>query len=95
MTHYEVGLPLSERRFLLPDAETLPSLTQQSLEAMSQSIYYTAVDQFVGENRTGAIVGAWSTIDPMRLERDLGNLLLVDYQRAFVVRVQVYILLMR
>ena len=82
VTHYEVGLPLSERRFLLPDAETLPSLTQQSLEAMSQSIYYTAVDQFVGENRTGAIVGAWSTIDPMRLERDLGNLLLVDYQEG-------------
>ena len=64
-TTYEVGLNISERRFIAPakDART-----------QGKSVYYTAVDQYRAIDRQGAMVAAWSTLDPSRLEQGLlGN----------------------
>ncbi|HEY9199158.1 MAG TPA: Ig-like domain-containing protein, partial [Gammaproteobacteria bacterium] len=71
---YEVGLPVSERRYLSPLSPDpgghIPVATRQ----LAKSVYYTAVAQFQGEDRTNALLGAWSNVDPMRIEQDLGNL---------------------
>ena len=63
-TRHEIGLPISQRRFFLPQA---------GAEQDAESVYYTAVDQFTSDNRTGAFVASWSTVDPMRLEPGIGN----------------------
>ncbi|MGH8373185.1 MAG: Ig-like domain-containing protein, partial [Gammaproteobacteria bacterium] len=74
VTTHEVGLPVSERRFLLPTkpAGSTPSSGER---AAAQSVYYTAVSQFQSDTQTGALLGAWSNVDPMRLEQGLGNAL--------------------
>ncbi|MGI9273747.1 MAG: Ig-like domain-containing protein, partial [Endozoicomonas sp.] len=64
-TVYEVGHNISERRFLAPSGNN-----QQA----GRTVYYTAVDQYKAVDREGAMVTAWSTVDPSRLERELlGN----------------------
>ena len=72
---YEVGLPVSERRFLLPAAPASTGLSDSD-RSRAQSVYYTAVSQFQSSDQTGAMLGSWSTVDPMRLEQGLGNVLL-------------------
>ncbi|MGD8642193.1 MAG: IPT/TIG domain-containing protein, partial [Gammaproteobacteria bacterium] len=67
-TFHEVGLPITERRYLKPSADSPASV--------AKSVYYTAIDQFVSDTQTGGMIASWSNIDPMRLEQGLGNLLL-------------------
>ena len=62
---YEVGLPLAESRFIAPS---------ENNQAHARLAYFTAIDQYRSNTRTGAMVTAWSTIDPMRIEQGLGNL---------------------
>ena len=69
ITYYEVGLNTSERRYLAPTADT---------QNLANQVYYTAVDQYRSLDRKGAMVAAWSTIDPMRIEQGLGNALVQD-----------------
>ncbi|HEX6549757.1 MAG TPA: Ig-like domain-containing protein, partial [Gammaproteobacteria bacterium] len=70
-TTHEVGLPVSEKRFLLPakPGAASPSAGERTV---AQSVYYTAVSQFQSDTQTGALLGAWSNVDPMRLEQGLG-----------------------
>src|SRR5690606_15092056 len=63
--YYEVGMPVSERRFLKPADNTISKLA-------AKEVYYGAVAQFKDSERTGAMVGAWSTIDPTMVEQGLG-----------------------
>jgi len=74
-TLHEIGLPVAERRFLLPAApiNAEPDAVEKTV---AQSVYYGAIDQFRGVDRTGSLVGAWSSIDPLRVERGLGNALI-------------------
>ena len=52
-------------------------------QGKAQTVYYTAVDQFHGEDRTGAMVATWSFYDPMRLDPGLGNATrLPEYSRT-------------
>ena len=74
VTHHEIGLPIDEQRFLLPCA---------NCEAAAQTVNYTAIDQYRGADRTGAMMAAWSTYSPMLLEPGLGNpYLLPGYSRT-------------
>ncbi|RFA32307.1 hypothetical protein CAL65_20005 [Alkalilimnicola ehrlichii] len=59
-TRHEIGLRISERRFLLPG---------QNARTEARNVYYTAVDHYRGEYRHGALLGAWATQDPMRIEQ--------------------------
>ncbi|MCG8435138.1 MAG: Ig-like domain-containing protein, partial [Gammaproteobacteria bacterium] len=72
-TTHEVGLPVSERRFLLPTDPGPDNIPSPGQEELAKSVYYTAVDQFKNAERTGAMIGAWATADPMRVEQGLGN----------------------
>ena len=71
---YEVGLPIAESRFIAPSAGS---------QASAKKAYYTAVDQYRSAVRTGAMVTAWSTVDPMRIEQGLGNLGIADASQGF------------
>ena len=79
---HEVGLDISERRFLSPaDPDTYLTGSPEDLEhlrTIARDVYYTAVDQYVDDERTGAMISAWATLDPMRHESGLGNLTLPD-----------------
>ncbi|MGD8913820.1 MAG: Ig-like domain-containing protein, partial [Candidatus Thiodiazotropha sp.] len=81
-TIHEVGLPIAERRFLLPYAPASDGTVSNGLKNTARSVYYTSVAQYQGENRTGALLGAWSNVDPMRLELGLGNLLQTEIAPA-------------
>ncbi|MCG8590275.1 MAG: IPT/TIG domain-containing protein, partial [Proteobacteria bacterium] len=70
-TFHEVGLLVSKRRYLRPDADTEPEVAKEP--------YYSAVAQFRSPDRQGALVAAWSSLDPMRFEPGLGNLLQDDF----------------
>jgi len=59
-TIHEVGMPISERRFLAP--------TQSSGVDIAKSVYYSSVAQFMSAERDGAMVGSWSTHDPARFD---------------------------
>src|SRR5690606_14066327 len=63
---HEVGMPLSARYFLQPGAN---AATQGS----AHRVFYNAVAQFKSAERTGALLSAWSTIDPMKVEQGLGT----------------------
>src|SRR5690606_32535396 len=63
---HEVGMPLSARYFLQPGAN---AATQGS----AHRVFYNAVAQFKSADRTGALLSAWSTIDPMKVEEGLGT----------------------
>jgi len=58
ITVHEVGAGISERRFLGTGEDT-PIST-------ASSVYYSSIDQFQSQTRTGAMVGAWSSYDPVR-----------------------------
>jgi len=79
---HEVGLPVSQRRYLLPAPGT---------HGAARSAYYTAVDQFRGLDRTGALVAAWSTQDPLRLEPAIGNLTLPEFEPPYLPRTGLFI----
>ncbi|MFC1748126.1 Ig-like domain-containing protein, partial [Pseudomonadota bacterium] len=72
---HEVGLPISDQRFLLPTAPGQSGVISDSLKSAARDVYYTSVAQFKGTERTGALISAWSSVDPLRLEQGLGNLL--------------------
>ncbi|MCI2285225.1 IPT/TIG domain-containing protein [Colwellia sp. MSW7] len=59
-TVHEVGMPISERRFLAP--------TKISGLEVANSVYYSSVAQFISPDREGAMVGSWSTHDPARFD---------------------------
>ncbi|MET0081267.1 MAG: hypothetical protein ABW119_22660, partial [Candidatus Thiodiazotropha lotti] len=63
-TFYEVGLPISERRFISPD--------ETSFE-LGKDVYYNSVQQYRSLDRENAMVAAWSSVDPMRIELGLGQ----------------------
>src|SRR5690606_16693131 len=65
-TVHEVGMPVSERRFLKPR-------DNRASESLAQQVYYNSVAQYKGIGRTGAMVGAWSTIDPVKVEEGIGT----------------------
>ena len=85
-TYHEIGLDIAERRYLFPADPNDPATYQATrvinnisdLKRLSKDVYYNAVDQFMDGSRSGAVVGAWSTQDPMRSEQGLGNELLAD-----------------
>jgi hypothetical protein len=81
-TTHEIGLPVSERRYLLPN----PAATGNA-----RSVYYTAVDQFRGQDRTGALIAAWANQDPLRLEQNLGNLIIPEFDPEFGARTGLFI----
>jgi hypothetical protein len=62
-TTHEVGLQVSERRYFAPATPY----------DIGKSVYYTALDQFTSPQRSGALVGAWATHNPLRIESGLGN----------------------
>ena len=67
-TYYEVGLPVSEKRFLLASNPNQPyGLEGPARE--SKTVYYGAVDQYQGDGRVGAMVAAWSGSNPAEVER--------------------------
>ncbi|MDA8142310.1 MAG: Ig-like domain-containing protein, partial [Desulfobacteraceae bacterium] len=65
-TFHEIGLPIAERRFFSPSGD-------ENEKYLANTVYYTAVDQFHGPGKTGAMVASWASYDPMLLEPDLGN----------------------
>jgi len=69
-TVHEIGMPISERRFYGPGNNNLNA---------AQQIYYSSVDQFISADRQGAMIGAWSTHDPVRADQ-----LFVDAERSAV-----------
>ncbi|MCK5020959.1 MAG: hypothetical protein KAS32_28350, partial [Candidatus Peribacteraceae bacterium] len=69
-TVHEIGLPVSEQRFLLP---------QLGSEDLAETVYYTAVDQYKSTDQTGAFIAAWSNHDPLRYEPGIGNLVYPEY----------------
>ena len=64
-TYHEMGWPISERRFIAP---------QNGDQVSAKKVNYTAVDQYRALDRAGAMIAAWSTIDPLRIEQGLGLL---------------------
>ncbi|MCU0661938.1 MAG: IPT/TIG domain-containing protein, partial [Myxococcota bacterium] len=60
-SHHEVGLPIAERGYLL-------AKDVEGKEIPLTSLHYTAVDQFQSTDRTNALVGAWSSCNPMYFE---------------------------
>ena len=60
-----MGWPISERRFIAP---------QNGDQVSAKKVNYTAVDQYRALDRAGAMIAAWSTIDPLRIEQGLGLL---------------------
>jgi len=81
-TVHEIGLPVSQRRYLLPAPGAFDK---------AKSVYYTAVDQFRGPDRTGALVAAWATQDPLRLEPAIGNLTLPEFEPEYLPRTGLFI----
>ncbi|MEJ2592879.1 MAG: Ig-like domain-containing protein, partial [Candidatus Thiodiazotropha sp.] len=68
-TFYEVGLPISERRFIAPaEADT----------DLADTVYYTSIQQYRALDREGAMIAAWANTDPMRVEQGLGNATLAE-----------------
>ncbi|MEZ4247306.1 MAG: Ig-like domain-containing protein [Polyangiales bacterium] len=59
----EVGLPVAERVY---------PATSATDTGLAQSAYVSAAAQFVSDERENALIGAWTTQDPMRLEPGLG-----------------------
>src|SRR5690606_40071436 len=55
----------------------LPIFLQPGANAATQGsahrVFYNAVAQFKSAERTGALLSAWSTIDPMKVEQGLGT----------------------
>ena len=62
-TTYEVGEAFSRRQFIAP---------QDGDHSAGRGIHYGAVDQYRSDKRTGGMVAAWSTINPMFVEQGLG-----------------------
>ncbi|MCG8622710.1 MAG: hypothetical protein MJE68_12040, partial [Proteobacteria bacterium] len=79
VTLHEVGLDISEKRFLYP-ADPVAN-NHLSLQQLADDVYYSAVDQFSSANQTGAMMAAWTRLDPMRQEQGLGNLGLQETKR--------------
>ncbi|WP_443190685.1 Ig-like domain-containing protein [Pseudomonas indica] len=61
-SYHEIGWPLSERRYILP---------APGAQASAKQVHYTAVDQYRGLARSGAMLAAWSSVDPLRIEQRL------------------------
>ncbi|MBA3980014.1 MAG: hypothetical protein C0462_05360, partial [Alcanivorax sp.] len=69
-TLHEIGLPLDRRRHVIADMNAAtPTSTERS---RARDVYYSAVDQFRGPERTGALMTAWNTLDPILLEGAMG-----------------------
>jgi len=66
---HEVGLAMESLTYFLPDAAAASSSTDALL---ANQPWYVAIDQFQSQQRTGALVGAWSSINPFQLEPLLG-----------------------
>lgn len=67
-SYHEVGMPISERRFFKPVDDVTGKIA-------AKQVYYGAVAQYKSSDRTGSMVGAWSSIDPSLVEQGLG----IDY----------------
>jgi hypothetical protein len=68
---HEVGYNISERRYLIPLQDSEGGAGANALNAAKQ-VFYTAIDQYHSMTRTGAMVGAWSNINPLGMEQGLG-----------------------
>ncbi|HED40633.1 MAG TPA: hypothetical protein ENJ13_09420, partial [Chromatiales bacterium] len=72
-TTHEIGRGISERRYLYPADPNTYEKGRSALQAIADNVYYSAVDQFKDSARTGAMIAAWTRLDPMRQEQGLGN----------------------
>jgi len=81
-TTHEVGRDISEKRFLYPADPDTYSDGVEALQAIADNVYYSAVDQFNDVDQTGAMIAAWTRLDPMRQEQALGNAGLEDIIKA-------------
>src|SRR5690606_6546321 len=61
-TTYEVGLRFSEQRYIAPSSND---------REIGAHIYYTSIGQYQSQQRTGEMVSAWATADPLRVEQGL------------------------
>lgn len=77
-TTHEIGLTISEKVYFASFEKNQDQIQNEGFPE-PKDIYYTAIDQFKGQVRTGALIGAWSIHDPMRLEDELGNLIIPDF----------------
>lgn len=89
ITIHEIGLSNDEPRFLLAAEPT--GAPSGDHKAAARSVYYTAVDQFRGPAQTGALLAAWATRDPLRLEPGLGNQTLPEFEAAYQPRSALFI----
>ncbi|NOY91989.1 MAG: hypothetical protein GXP55_12400, partial [Deltaproteobacteria bacterium] len=69
VTTHEIGMPVATHVYWAAGDPAFPEI-----QDAARHVYYGAADQDRAPARTGALVGAWSTQDPMRLESGLGNL---------------------
>ena len=77
VAYHEVGLAIAARQYVLPVAPT-DSGPGAGDFAVAESVWYTTVDQFQSSSRSGALLGAWSNINPLELESQLGYELSAD-----------------
>src|SRR5690606_41353325 len=65
-TRPEVGLARDGRRHVLSaySGEPVPAAQRQQ----AQSVYYSALTQFQGEDKIGALLAAWNTLDPSQID---------------------------
>ncbi|WP_215426482.1 Ig-like domain-containing protein [Agarivorans albus] len=61
-TTHEVGLGLTNQTYFMPSPGT---------EDAAKSVYYNAIQQFSSNERRGAVVGSWSTVDPLVVEQGI------------------------
>ena len=67
-TIHEVGFPVSERRYLAANELTGNGNFDSNVKAVARSVYYSAIDQYKSETREGAMVAAWSSLNPANHE---------------------------
>ena len=68
----EVGMKFSRNYFIKPGAN--------ASNGTAKTVYYNAVSQYAGKEKSGALVASWSSLSPYNVEKDLGNFHYSDLQ---------------
>jgi len=61
----EVGMKFSRNHYIKPGLN--------SANNEGKDVFYNAVSQYSGTEKTGALVASWSSISPYNIESGLGN----------------------